>query len=128
MLRNLKWGVVSGVFLGAVLSIMAGVLVGLRGGLPPEAPDLKVLLGVYPIAGVIGGAIIGLLRPWLTTESRALIVAPVAIFPAVVGFLLITNGGMSTWDGPTWVTAIAGSIMIGLIGGHQLWKVAKFRG
>lgn len=124
-MQNLKFGVAWGMFVGVVLALFAGAVVILRGGLPESAPPVATLLAIYPLGGILGGALIGVLRPWLTTRERVFVIAPLALFPTVAAMLILSDGLPTRWDGATWFAAITTSIVLGIIGGRQLWKASQ---
>lgn len=121
---DLRWGARWGLFGGTVYLGFAAVVVALAGGLEGsrlEHVRLPVLLGAYPVLGVVAGLIVGLFRPALKTRRGAMLVGVVAGFPAGVGFLRLAKGPIPSWDGSVWFGAVAGAILLGCMGGYILW-------
>jgi hypothetical protein len=114
-----------GLFVGILFTVFAALVVVIRGRLAEPAPPLAVLIAMYPLGGVMSGALVGALYPRLTTKARVLAVAPVALFPTVAAVAMLSYGFPTRWDGATWFGAITGSIVLGVFGGLQLWKVTQ---
>lgn len=125
LLRDLKWGVAWGAFVGLIYTAMAGGIIALRGGMPDDSPPVMLILSLYVVAGVLGGAILGIARPWVTTRRRAMMLGPLIVAPVCCGFIMLGYGTPLQWDGPGWFAAVAGSIILGLMGGHVGWQTSR---
>lgn len=119
------WGVGWGLFAGVFFCAIAAVAIGLQGGLPEPASSIVLFLSVYPATGIIGGVIVGALRTWINTRVRAMVVAMVVMLPAGAGFLVLRNGSPADWGGSSWFALLLGSIILGVMGGHQAWKASR---
>lgn len=121
--NNLIWGAGWGVFLGVLYCFFALFVLMLKGF--PNGPVLAVL-GIYLGGGLFGGVIVGVLRPWIRTQVRAMAVGVVICMPIGVGFLYLMDGPISSWGEAQVFSLIVGSLFLGLMGGKIFWDQSQF--
>lgn len=128
-LKDLGWGMGWGLFLGIVYLLMAGVVITLKGGVPDsktEGVGLGAVLLMYPASGLVGGAMVGFLRPAIRSRFRATLVGMLALFPASAAFALIYAGVPANWRGHEWFAIVFTAAFIGGLGGYKFWEWSKF--
>lgn len=122
--KDLRWGAGWGLFGGVIYMLFAAVVVvGIKGGMSdaPAGVTWLTLLGIYPVAGIAAGLITGLLRPWLKTRRKSMVVGMVAAFLPTMGFLRLAEGPIFDWGGAEWFGAIAGAILLGGMAAYIWW-------
>lgn len=127
--QDLRWGAKWGLFAGLVYVVFAACVLLLKGGVPDSAPARVTpltVLSVYPVAGVIGGLIVGTLRPLTKERKGAMMVGAIAAVPACVGFLLLMSGPLSEWGGAEVFSLIISSVILGGMGGYKFWGLQFF--
>lgn len=127
--RDLRWGAGWGLFGGVVWGVFAAVVIILRDGIPESAPERVTpltLLTLYPLGGIGAGLVVGLLRPFARERSGAMLVGMVAALPFAAGFMYLKSGSISGWGGAEWFAVIAGSMLLGAMGGYKLWDQHNF--
>lgn len=117
--RNLKWGFGWGLFTGVFFGLIAAVAFVLR---KPDEPRFWLIVALYPAIGIMGGAIIGLLRPWITTKARVVLAATLVIMPVVATANVIIDGWPSSWELKDLLGLIVICSMLGLIYGSTVWN------
>lgn len=121
---DLRWGTGWGLFGGIVYMLFAAIVVFfVKGGMSnaPEGITPLTLFGMYPVAGIYAGAVIGLCRPYLKTRLGSMLVGMVAAFVPCIGFLWLAKGPISDWGGVGWFAAVGSAILLGGMGGYILW-------
>ena len=115
--RNVAWGVGWGLVLAAILLIAAS-LVYLAAFIGAASVGLSFwrLVLVYLGGGLLGGLVVGLLRPLTRSHLGAALVGVVAAVPVGVGVRLLRNG-LAPWsDKDTWALAIFALALGGVVG------------
>ena len=120
LLSNVGFGIAWGLGMAFVFSLLVGMLALLRGSdWNPryQVSTLAVIRG-YFLAGLVGGAVFGLLRPLAQSRLGAAIVG-VIVGPFVYGAIATTVAGQPHW-------ADAAAIIPGvLVGGASGWIWGK---
>lgn len=116
--HNILWGARWGLFLGGVYGLFALFVLMIRGF--PEGPT-QAVLAIYIGGGILGGAILGMLRSWIRTQGRAMAAGVVIVVPVVVGFLYLMDGPISSWGEVQVFSLIVSSLILGLMGGKIFW-------
>src|SRR5687767_15501416 len=86
---DLAWGARIGLAFGVVYCALATVLLAgqLRSSAPEaQMPPLWLLLSLYLVGGIVGGALIGLFRPLTRSRPGATLVGVLAMLPIAFGF------------------------------------------
>ena len=124
-LRNILWGINLGVQVGLGLSIIAIFVMGLGVILPGSGVHLPVpfwmFIATYLISGILGGLIIGLSRPFLTSQISYSIVGVVAALPwyFCAGIMAF---GWKPWTTLDVVFVLMFALIAGSISGRIFWK------
>jgi predicted RND superfamily exporter protein len=120
ILTNLGFGVLCGLLMAVLFSLFVGVLALLRGSdwnTTYQVSTIAVIRG-YFLAGVLGGALFGLLRPLARNRLGAATVGTL-VGPIVYGAVMTVAEGQPQWtSGPTIVAGL-------LVGGAVGWIVGK---
>jgi uncharacterized membrane protein YkgB len=80
------------------------------------------LLSIYFAGGLIGGAIIGVLRPLNSTAAGAALVGALASIPFWIGTLMLVAGLPTRWDKADWIVLLILSGLGALMGMHLATK------
>jgi RsiW-degrading membrane proteinase PrsW (M82 family) len=122
--RNVLWGVKAGLFFASFYSLFVLLLYAFRGEEPSESKGVSLLAVVvtYFIGGVLGGAIVGLLRPFTRERWGAIVVGMIAALPVVLGFSFAMYGSIATWEGSTWGGTLLTTVVLGTIGALAWWE------
>ncbi len=91
---GLRWGFVYVVIFGG-FAILLRIIDGSRSFIE-HGTSLAAVLEAYLLAGFVGGTLLGVTRPWLSTKAASACVG--AVVGSTVGFaFLITNNGVDGW-------------------------------
>lgn len=123
MRANLRWGLGWGLSYAVIYSLFAGGLNLLSGGTNAEAYDLSIwaIIGTYCAIGVIGGALLGILRPLLTSVWGAMLVGVTIAFPVLVGFGTALYGLPTRWEPGLLPEFAYAAVFAGALGGYVQW-------
>ena len=77
--------------------------------------------GLYPVAGLLAGVILGMCRPSLRTRKGAMLIGSIAALPFCVGVNLLTRGPITTWGGIGIIATIGTSMLLGGMAGYIWW-------
>lgn len=122
--RNVPAGALVGLLFGLVYSVIAVVLFLARGQGAFEyqaGVSLLILMGVYMVGGVLGGAVVGLLLPWTNNRWGAVVVGMIAAVPVVTGVAIAMDGMPSGWSDASLGSLILTSVLLGGAGGYMFW-------
>ena len=123
--QNILWGINLGAQVGLGLSIIAIFVMGLGVILPGSGVHLPVpfwmFIATYLISGILGGLIIGLSRPFLTSQLSYSIVGVVAALPwyFCVGIMAF---GWKPWTTFDVVVVLMLALVAGSISGRIFWN------
>jgi len=110
--KDVRWGLGLGLFLAAFFSAMSFVAFLLHGDEPFEGRGLSLGVTVLLncVGGVIGGILLGLMRPFLNRRLGAALAGTIAMFPVglMAGYIV---------DPSRFLTAngIAGAVVVAII-------------
>ena len=82
--------------------------------------DLAQILTSYLVAGLVGGAIVGLLRPFNSTVIGSAITGFIASFSVFLAMNTLLAGNPSRWPEGEWWTVLVISIIAGPLVGMYL--------
>lgn len=118
MIRNIYWGIRWGLAFAAVYCLYALGLFVARGSSHFERQDvtLPLLLAAYIFGGLLGGAIVGLLRPLTRSRLGSVFVGLSTAIPVAVGFRM-ADAGVTAWDSGDLRTVLIFSLVLGPICG-----------
>lgn len=125
MLNDIIWGLRWGIVFAAGFSFFALVLIAVTSGEILEEQNLSVgfVLLWYWVAGVVGGTLLGLLRP--LTKRRLGSTLCGSIIMLVVGLLTARMLG-GAWWGENGVAGLIGMLfgttLSGALGGYFYWE------
>lgn len=107
------WGVRRGLALACLYSAYVIVMAGMQRSAQLDAYGANVyeLLLIYFVGGLVGGAVIGALRPLNSTAAGGTFIGALASIPFWVGTLMLFAGVPTRWDKGDWVVL---SILVGL--------------
>jgi hypothetical protein len=123
MLKNLRWGVLSGIAFATLTSLWVGGLAILRGSVRFETYGLTIwqIMAVYFAGGVAGGAVVGLLRPVTKYRLGAALVGLVAAVPLAFAVEIALQGSPSHWGDLEWGFIKFFACVMGPAGGLIRW-------
>lgn len=112
---NLAWGLKYGLGLAALFSILVSVLALIRGSdwNPTHQVSTRSLILGYAVAGVLGGLVVGLLRPLTTHRLGATLVGMLAGVFAYSAVALAMDGMAGFRPMPA---IVAGLLVGGIVG------------
>lgn len=124
LLGNLKWGVGYGLIFAVLFSLivivqylLAGPGVAASRGIPVVAA-----IGAYFGGGIIGGVLLGLLRPLTRWRLGSAVVGIITCLPLSVAFALAFEGRPSNWSVEMVAAGIIVAVLIGGMSGYQWWE------
>lgn len=127
MLRRVIDGVQIGLMFAAAYAVIAIVLFVLSKGaaLDHSFSVLGRVIAVYVAAGIVGGAIFGLLQPIVQWAIGAAVLGTIVAIPAYVGMRIAVHG-LAAWTRGDTSDVLVLSLLLGSIGGvglrHRLIK------
>lgn len=125
VVRDVRWGIAHGFGFAVLYSIFAVILYLLRrGAFDRHGTSLGAVLSLYFAAGVVGGALVGALRPLTRSRLGSMVVGVVAMTPVFLGVGILLFGPFSGWGEDNWVPMLLGAVILGPMLGSQQWKQA----
>jgi hypothetical protein len=123
MAANLRWGLGWGLAYAILYSLVAIGLNLLSGGATAEAYELSIwaIIGTYFATGIMGGILVGLLRPLLTSVWGAMLVGVMIAFPVLVGFGTALYGLPNQWEPALLRELTYAAVVSGTVGGYLQW-------
>jgi hypothetical protein len=109
---------VYGLAIGAIYSVIALAIFAASGeeAFRREGTTVEMAVMLYLVGGALGGALVGVLLPWVTSRPRAAIVGAVAMTPFSVALeLTIESGAANVGE---WVVSL---VTLGTIGASVGW-------
>lgn len=88
---DLRWGVVVGLVAASLVSLLV-VFFRSTGNPPPDAPPLVNVVAAYVTGGVVGGAALGMLRPFTRRFAVRWLLAFIALAAVLATYDLVTVG------------------------------------
>lgn len=119
--KDLRWGTGWGLFIGVFYAIIGSAIYLFKDSPEVGYLNLPSLVALYLLAGVGGGAIVGLFRPLIKRRIGAILVGIVAMLPMGTGSIMLYKGPISGWGALEVISVIGGSILLGGVGGSKLW-------
>lgn len=100
--RDWRWGARTGLIFGTLYSLYALLLYAIRGDRPfaENGTTLARAIAAYYAGGLVGGVVLGVLRPIAITLGGAIVIG-------VVAFLAIMAGAGMAAFGPPWRWGVA---------------------
>jgi hypothetical protein len=117
--ERIRWGVNRGLPIGLVYSAFVLSMYYVKGPAYLGAPGIPVSLGVglYIVAGTIGGAIVGALLPLLRRTGGRALVGIAVMLPVCAAFGTMLFGAPTGWQGPEWFAILSSGFLLGGLGG-----------
>ena len=121
---NIRWGIQWGMTIASIYSLIALVINRLSAGqaFSRKGITLGQTIALYMISGLIGGIVIGSLRPVMKSKLGASAVGVIAAFPLSVGISVMRSGAPSGWNDETWVPTVITAVVFGIIGAQVFWS------
>lgn len=122
--RDLKWGVGYGLAFAAAYSaiVLVQYLVTGPGVVESRHITLGPTIAAYFVGGVVGGALVGLLRPFTRWRVGATLIGIIACLPLAIAFVVVIDGSPSHWKEETIVGTLIAAVLIGAIVGYRAWE------
>ncbi len=132
VIRNLRWGIRGGLLFAGFLSIWVVVLVAMnlsltiqvRGKTPVNA---IAVIAVYLGAGIVGGVLVGLLRPWLRLKAVTVLATVLTVIPLSLAVRVLLKG-FEPWSTEDTLLIAISSLMLTGIGSPILWAALRGTG
>lgn len=121
---NLLWGIAWGIGMAAwfcLIALLIYAVAEVKGDTGAPTP-LSLLMLAYTVAGVIGGAILGLLRPLARQWWGAMLVGVFVAFIAVLSVSVSLRGWFGEWAWLDWETSVVYACITGPLGGFLVWR------
>lgn len=117
-------GALWGVWYAGCYSGIAVILYIVDGPRRFEANDVSLLqvLALYWIGGVLGGAILGLLRPLAHRRLGAMLVGSLVIYPSTAGVMTTMAGSPFAWSGRDFAGTVVVATLLGSFYAWWLWE------
>ena len=124
ILRNIGWGLAWGCGYAVFFSVIA-LLIYLFGASTPfqaNRTTLPVVLLAYLTGGLIGGVLVGLLRPLNRWKRGAALMGLVGASAAYSAIGIAASGWFWQWNPEDIFAAVAAPLLIGPALGVKIWK------
>lgn len=124
MLRDLFWGLKWGLLFALFFSIAASLMNAVSGGAIAEQQGVSLLssIAIYVCGGLLGGSVLGLLRPMTRRRAGASVVGFFVMMVVGTATALIILGPLPTWDEGDWIGVIITAVLLGAPGGYMYWE------
>lgn len=119
---RLKWGAEWGLISGGVFALMALVVLALK-GFPDIGMPVAWFLVLYLLAGLVGGVLVGLTRPLMTTPTRTSMLGVVIALPIIAVLAPSALGPYPAWGGEEWGAVVLSSVVLGWFGARNWWTI-----
>ncbi len=83
---------------------------------------LAVAVGAYLFAAVVGGTLVGLLRPLTRWRAGSALLGVVACLLLSLGFLVAMHGAPSSWTRGNVVAGVLTALLYGTVFGSPWWE------
>lgn len=125
--RDIKWGLGHGLGFAVLYSLLVAILYAIRGARAFDryATSIGSVIALYFAAGVIAGALVGIMRPLTASRGGSILVGTVAAIPVFLGVGVLISGSITAWDDDTWVPMLLAAFILGPVLGNQQWKQAR---
>jgi hypothetical protein len=122
--RDLRWGIGWGLFAACFYSLVALGIYAFQGSRPFESKDITLgsTVAVYIVGGLLGGTVVGLLRPLGKRRAGAMLLGVIAMIPVSIGFVFILFGPISRWGGGELFGVLFTAVFLGGYGGWEFWE------
>lgn len=123
-LSNIRWGLAWALGYIAFYCVVAMIMNAVSNGeaYASKGITLPQVLGVYVVCGLIGGLILGTLRPLTKTKTGATVVGVIVAVPIFMGIGVLRSGPPWLWDDTTWVPIGIVSLILGAFGAEISWS------
>lgn len=113
MREDLTWGIRWGVSLAIVFSLF--VVLTRLARKPYPTSEVAALVLMYLVTGVVGGAVVGWLRPMNTTRLGKAFIGGVTAVPVSMAILVYLVGSPMHWTIHNWLTVVVYAVIVGPI-------------
>jgi hypothetical protein len=122
--KDIRWGIGWGLFAACFYALVALVIYAFQGSRPFESKGITLAstVAVYIVGGLIGGTIVGLLRPLTKRRAGAMLLGVIAMIPVSIGFVFILFGPISRWGGGELFGVLFTAVFLGGYGGWEFWE------
>jgi len=119
--ERIAWGVRWGLAFGFVYALYPVVAFLFGGDARFEEHGLSAigLSALYLVTGVIGGAIVGILRPLARDRAGAALVGAITMIVVCAGFGVALFGMPWTWDSGDTMSVLTAGVLLGVLCGVQ---------
>lgn len=118
----LRWGVKSGLAAGAIIALAALAVLGVK-GFPDLGFPILALVGLYLLAGAVGGMLVGLTRHLMTTPTRASLLGVVIAVPVMMLLGRAGFGPYTSWGSEEFGGILLSSVFLGWFGSRSWWYI-----
>lgn len=124
-LQNIRWGVGWGLRLAGLFALLAILAVPIRvfsegGGILDASQLLALTLVIYLLSGIVGGGIVGFLRPFTGRWVGAVLVGFLAGVPIALGVLLAV-GGLDVFGLPVILASAGMALLWSMVAVSVIW-------
>jgi hypothetical protein len=111
--ENVSWGIRRGLSMASLFSAYVVVVAVMQRSVQFDAYGANVfqLVLIYLLGGLLGGAVVGALRPLNATGAGGAPIGALASIPFWAGTLMLLVGMPTRWDRGDWVVLM---ILVGL--------------
>ena len=116
---DLRWGIRWGLVMAGLYSALVIVFALVQGSLRFDrygANLFQILLG-YLAAGLLGGAIVGWLRPFNDSAWGRAFIGLLASVPVFSAFMVVLSGLPSQWTRNDWLALVTTIVIVGPLAG-----------
>jgi hypothetical protein len=122
---TLNWSSIGfGLVFAALYSLYVAVLYWIEGSQPFDRLHTSLLkvIAIYALGGVTGGAVVGVMRPYLRIRLVAILVGVIAAAFVFFGAGIASQGMPWHWTSAAWFSVAASSLLLGSFGGNWFWQ------
>jgi hypothetical protein len=120
--RDLAWGVRVGAKMGGVYGAFAAVMMVSTGAISKLTSwEIASILGGYLAAGVVGGIVVGALRPYTRRPLGVAVTGAAVGIPVFAVMDTVIFGLPTQWNGAQWATLFIAAVLVGPLAALALW-------
>ncbi len=121
--HDIRWGVMVGAGMAGFFSAFACVMFAIRGPRLVAVYHLSLggFIGFYFLAGILGGFLVGVLKPIAKWHLGAVALGAIAFTPAYFGAALVLEGNPASWGGSQWFLTLILPLVVGGFAGDKVY-------
>ncbi len=124
--HDVRWGVMHGAAIAGGYSAFACVMFAIRGPRLVAVYHLSLggFIGLYFLAGILGGILVGVLKPIAKWHLGAVALGAIVAMPVYLCTAWVLGDHPASWSGSQWFFNLSFILVIGGYAGDRFWTPA----